>query len=106
MPYKMHVWTATQNDTLHDQLRQMRDRVSQQNIEIAKLRKENEALRVKMEHKPMGMKKPEDWTLDEVVGALEHCSGKTCDACPLHDVENCGKTLMHVAAKMLREVAG
>ena len=106
MSYKMHVWTATNCENLNDQLRKIRDRVSLQNIEIARLRKENEDLRIKLERKPMAEKDPEEWTLDEVVGAMEHCGNKTCNNCPLFNIDACGGTLVKIAAKMLREMAG
>lgn len=106
MSYKVDVWNYSTQANIKERLTIACDRISRQNIEIARLRKENEALRIKLEEKPMGKKAPEDWTLDEVVGALEHCGGKNCKDCPLYGMDACGSTLMQVAAKMLREMAG
>lgn len=113
--FEKSVWNATNIDRLHEQLREARDRVTKLSIDVVRLKDENEKLRVKLEKKPMAEKNPEDWTLDEVVGVMLHCScndypcvkgTERREKCPLKDDEKCVLHLMFSAAKMLQEMAG
>ena len=58
--FETSVWQVTNTDRLHDQLREARDKVTKLSMEVVKLKKENEALLIKLEEKPMALKNPED----------------------------------------------